>query len=149
MQARIANPAKLLPDAMPLLVSLGKLISESPIPAKTLDLVHLRTSQINGCAVCIDLGLTKTTDSPQRLATVAVWREAPFFTEPERAALALAEAITRMSDRPDPVPDSVWNEAAKHYDDKALASLVLYTSVVNLFNRVNVSTKQIAGKRDW
>jgi alkylhydroperoxidase family enzyme len=54
-----------------------------------------------------------------------------------------------MSDRPDPVPDSVWNEAAKHYDDKALASLVLYTSVVNLFNRVNVSTKQIAGKRDW
>ncbi|HEY5952407.1 MAG TPA: carboxymuconolactone decarboxylase family protein, partial [Kofleriaceae bacterium] len=121
----------------------------SPVPAKTLDLVHLRTSQINGCAVCVDLGLGKTKDTAQRLAAVAVWREAPFFTEPERAALALAEAITRMADVPDPVPDAVWNEAAKHYDEKALASLVLYISVTNLYNRFNVATKQIAGKYDW
>lgn len=149
MQARIKNPAMLIPDAMQPLVALGKIISASPVPATTLDLVHLRASQINGCAVCIDLGLAKTKDTPQRLATVAAWREAPFFTEPERAALALTEAITRMADEPDPVPDSIWNEAAKHYDEKALASLVLYISVTNLYNRLNVATKQIAGKRDW
>jgi AhpD family alkylhydroperoxidase len=149
MQTRLKNPAMLVPEAMPPLVALGKIASASPVPAKTLELVHLRASQINGCAVCVDLGITKTTETPQRLAAVAVWREAPFFSDAERAALDLAEAITRLADRPDPVPDSVWNEAAKHYDEKALASLVLYIAVTNLYNRVNVATKQIAGTRDW
>jgi len=149
MQPRIKNPAAILTDAMQPLVALGKVMSASPVPAKTLDLVHLRASQINGCAACVDLGLAKTTETPQRLAAVAVWREAPFFTEPERAALALAESITRLADQTDAVPDSVWNEAAKHYDEKSLASLVLYVSVTNLYNRLNVATKQIAGKRDW
>lgn len=149
MQARIKNPAAVVTQAMEPLVALGKIMSASPIPASTLDLVHLRTSQINGCAVCIDMGLTKTKDTPQRLAAVAVWRDAPFFTEAERAALGLAESITRIADEVDRVPDAVWAEAARHYDDAALASLVLYVSVTNLYNRLNVATRQVAGARSW
>jgi alkylhydroperoxidase family enzyme len=149
MKARLKNPAMIIPDAVQPLITLGKIITSGPVPAKTLELVHLRASQINGCAVCVELGISKTTETPQRLAAVAVWRESPLFSEPERAALDLAEAITRMADRPNPVPDSVWNEAAKHYDERALASLVLHISVTNLYNRVNVATRQIAGAHNW
>jgi len=149
MQARIKNPALLLPDARQPLMTLGKIVSASAVPAATLELVHLRTSQINGCAWCVDFGIEKTKESPRRLAAVAVWRDAPFFTDAERAALDLAECVTRLSDRPDPVPDSVWNEAARHYDEPSLAALVLYISVTNLYNRLNVSTRQVAGKKEW
>ena len=149
MQARIKNPVAVVGQAMEPLVALGKIISSGPVPAKTLELVHLRVSQINGCAVCIDMGLAKQHDTPQRLAMVAVWRDAPFFTDAERAALALAESITRIADSDDRVPDPVWNEAARHYDEAALASLVLYVSVINLYNRLNVSTRQVAGTRNW
>ncbi len=149
MQARIKNPAVVVAQAMEPLVALGKIVSSGPIPRKTLELVHLRTSQINGCAVCVDMGIGQTEDTPQRLAAVAVWRDAPFFTDAERAALALAESITRIADETDRVPDTVWNEAASHYDEAALASLVLHISVTNLYNRLNVATRQIAGARKW
>jgi AhpD family alkylhydroperoxidase len=149
MQARIKNPAALISDAMPPLVALGKIISSDLIPAATRELVHLRVSQINGCAVCIDMHVGKMSDTPQRLATVAVWQDAPFFTEPERAALALAEAMTRLADQPERVPDHVWNEAARHYDEKQLAALVLAIAVINMYNRVNVATRQVAGARSW
>jgi AhpD family alkylhydroperoxidase len=149
MNPRIKNPALSVPDAMQPLVTLGKLLSTCPISAKTLGLVHLRVSQINGCAVCIDLEITKNKDTAQRLAAVAAWRDAPFFTDEERAALGLAEAITRMADQPDPVSDAVWAEAARHFDEPALASLVLATSVYNLYNRVNVATRQVAGQQKW
>lgn len=149
MQSRIKNPAEILTDATAPLVALGKLLAGCPIPAKTLGLVHLRTSQINGCAVCVDLEITKTTETPQRLAAVAVWHDAPFFSEPERAALALAEEITRLADRTDRVPDAVWNEAARHFSETELAWLVLAVSVMNLYNRVNVATRQVAGTQHW
>jgi AhpD family alkylhydroperoxidase len=143
------NPAAIIPQAMEPLVALGKIISSGPVPAGTLELVHLRTSQINGCAVCIDMHISQTKETPQRLAAIAVWRDAPFFTEAERAALALAESVTRIADESDRVPDAVWAEAARHYDEPALASLVLYISVANLYNRINVATRQIAGARSW
>ena len=149
MQPRIKNPVAVVGQAMEPLVTLGKVISSGPVPEKTLHLVHLRVSQINGCAVCIDMTLAKQHDTPQRLATVAVWRDAPFFTDAERAALALAESITRIADSDDRVPDPVWNEAARYYDEAALASLVLYVGVINLYNRLNVSTRQVAGSRSW
>ena len=149
MQARMKNPAMIMTQAMEPLVALGKIITSGPVPATTLGLVHLRTSQINGCAVCVDMGVTKAQDTPQRLAAVAVWRDAPFFTDAERAALALAEAITRIADQTERVPDAVWNEAAQHYDEPALASLVLYIGVTNLYNRLNVATRQVAGTRSW
>ena len=92
----------------------------------TRDLVHLRASQINGCSVCVDMHareLKKAGETDERLFAVAAWRDTPYFTDAERAALALTEAVTRLSDRPDPVPDEIWDEAARHYDETALAAL--------------------------
>lgn len=149
MKVRIKNPATIINDAMGPLMALGKTLATSPIPEKTRGLIHMRTSQINGCAVCLDGQIAKTTETPQRLAAVAVWRDAPFFSDAERAALGLAEAITRIADQTDRVPDDVWAEAARHYDETALAWLVLDVSVMNLYNRLNVSTRQIAGTQKW
>jgi AhpD family alkylhydroperoxidase len=143
------NPAMIVPDVMGPLAALGKLLATSPIPEKTLGLVHLRASQINGCSVCVDMHITKTTETAQRLAAVAVWREAPFFSDEERAALALTEAITRLADQTDPVPDAVWAEAARHYDESALAWLVIQVATINLYNRINVATRQVAGEQRW
>lgn len=150
MEARIKNPATYLPEALPLLMSLGKLPYGRGVPDAVMELVHQRVSQINGCAWCLDFGIPKAKEaglSEQKLTTLAAWRESPFFTDEERAALGLAEAMTRMSDRPDPVPDAVWAEAARHYDEKALAALVLWIATTNLYNRVNVATRQIAASR--
>ncbi|GAA1161084.1 carboxymuconolactone decarboxylase family protein [Streptomyces hebeiensis] len=148
MEARMTNPAKVLPDAVPPVLALLKVAREGGVPEATLDLVHLRASQINGCGYCVDSGVRgakKNGETDERLHAVAAWREAPYFTEAERAALALSEAATRLSDRPDPVPDEIWNEAAAHFDEKQLASLLLMIGATNLFNRLNVATKQPAG----
>ncbi len=118
------------------------------MPARTLALVHLRASQINGCAACVDWGTqhaTQAGESAERLFAVAAWRDAPHCSAGERAALALAEAATRLSDRPDPVSDAIWDEAARHYDERGLAALVLEIACTNLFNRLNVTTRQRAG----
>ena len=149
MHARMSNPALIFQDAMPAMMALAASIEKSGVPKKTLDLIHLRTSQINGCAVCLDLharGARKSGETDLRSFTVAGWRDAPYFTDEERAALALTEAVTRLSDRADPVPDDVWQEAARHYDERALAAIVLQISLVNVWNRVNVATRQVAGE---
>jgi AhpD family alkylhydroperoxidase len=145
------NPAAIVPDLMPALMNLAKIAKSTTIPEKTLSLVHLRASQINHCAVCLDMGIRESAqrDTAQRLATVVVWRDTPFFTDAERAALALTESITRLADREDAVPDDVWAEAARHYDESQLASLVLYISVTNVWNRLNVATRQVAGAQTW
>ncbi|MFC4957629.1 carboxymuconolactone decarboxylase family protein [Streptomyces mauvecolor] len=148
MQARMPNPAQVIPSAMPAILSVIKAAKEGGVDESTLELVHLRASQINGCAPCVYGGVTsarKNGVSEEQLATVVTWREAPYFSDAERAALALAEAATRLADRPDAVSDEVWEEAARHYDEKGLASLVLMIGVTNLFNRLNASTRQIAG----
>jgi AhpD family alkylhydroperoxidase len=148
MQARMKNPAVVLPDAMTAIRALNEAIRQGGVPAKTLDLAHLRTSQINGCSVCVGAAAKakKDGETDERLFTLVAWRDTPYFSDAERAALALAEAVTRLSDRTDPVPDDIWDEAARHYDEPALAALVLWISVSNLFNRVNVATRQIPGK---
>ncbi len=87
----------------------------------------------------------KAGETDERLFTVAAWRHTPYFSDAERAALALGEAVTRLADRPDAVPDEIWNEAAGHYDEKGLAALVLWISVTKVFNRLNVTTRQVAG----
>jgi AhpD family alkylhydroperoxidase len=148
MQARMKNPAMVLPDAMQAIGGLLKATGKGGVPQATLELVHLRASQINGCSACVDSGARaarKAGENDERLFAVAAWREAPFFTDAERAALALAEAATRLSDRADPVPGEIWDEAARHYDEQALAALVLMIGVTNLFNRLNVTTRQVAG----
>jgi AhpD family alkylhydroperoxidase len=147
MQARMKNPAVIIPEAMQAILSLKSATESGGLPQKTLNLVHLRASQINGCSACVlgAVGAKKHGETDERLATVAAWREAPFFSDAERAALALCESVTRLSDRADPVPDEVWDEASKHYNEKELSSLLLWISLTNVFNRLNVSTRQIAG----
>ena len=148
MQARMKNPAMIVPDALQALQTLAAATEKAGVPPRTLGLAHLRASQINGCSVCVDmarLAKKKTGETEERLFAVAAWREMPYFTDAERAALALAEAATRLSDRSDPVPDEIWEDAARHYDDAALASLVLSIAAINAWNRLNVTTRQPAG----
>ena len=147
MQARMNNPAMVL-GAMEPFQALFKAVYAGGVDPVTLELVHLRVSQINGCSACVDSGAKaarKAGETEERLATVVAWREAPYFSDAERAALALAEAATRLADRPDPVPDGVWDDAADHFDEKGLAAIVLMIGVTNLFNRLNATTRQIAG----
>jgi len=143
------NPVMIIPDAMTALHSLSSAGEKSGVPKSTLGLVELRASQINGCSVCVDMHarqIRQAGETDERLFAVAVWRDAPYFTDPERAALALTEAVTRLSDRSDPVPDEIWNEAARHYDEQALAGLLLGIGTINVWNRLNVSTRQVAGE---
>jgi alkylhydroperoxidase family enzyme len=102
----------------------------------------------NGCSVCLGAAVKarKDGETDERLFTLSAWRDTPYFSNAERAVLALTEAITRLSDRTDPVPDGIWDEAARHYDEKQLAALVLWIATVNVFNRVNVATRQVPGE---
>ena len=148
MQSRMTNPAFVVPEALKALNSLGTSISKGGVPNTTLELVRLRASQINGCSLCVEMharDLKKAGEKDERLFTVAAWRETPYFTDAERAALALTEAATRLNDRADPVNDEVWNEAARHYDEKAMADLILNIALINFWNRVNVPIRQVAG----
>ncbi|MEU4213155.1 carboxymuconolactone decarboxylase family protein [Streptomyces sp. NPDC026206] len=152
MKARMENPAVIIPEAMTAALALVKAVRKGGVAETTLELVHLRTSQINGCSVCVDGGVRsarKAGVSDEQLATVAAWRDAPFFTDAERSALALAEAATRLSDRTDPVPDAVWDEAARHYDERELSAITLMIGLSNLFNRLNATTRQVAGRQPW
>lgn len=148
MQARMNHPAAILPGAMKALLALGETAKQAGLAESLMELVNLRASQINGCSVCVDMhwkALRKGGESDERIFSVGAWRDAPYYTEAERAALALAEAVTRLSDRPDPVPDEVWQEAAKHYDEQQLSALLVAVASVNVWNRLNAATKQVAG----
>src|SRR5438128_4781133 len=145
MQARMNNPVMIIPQAMQALHALGKATEQRGVPPTTVGLVQLRASQINGCSVCVDMharDLKKAGETDDRLFAVAAWRDAPYFTDAERAVLALTEAVTRLSDRSDPVPDEIWNEAARHYDEKALAALALSIALTNGWNPVERATRQ-------
>ncbi|MCI0601871.1 carboxymuconolactone decarboxylase family protein [bacterium] len=148
MQARIKNIAMIVPDAMRALHALKASAEKGGVPSRTLTHVELRASQINGCSVCVDMhshDLKKAGETDERVFSVAAWRDAPYFTDAERAALALTECVTRLSDRSDPVPDEIWEEAARYYDERALASLVIAIANINVWNRFNAATRQVAG----
>jgi len=128
--------------------SAGKVITDSALPMTTQELVKIRASQINGCGVCLDMHTKEATaagETAQRLHMVAAWREAKVFTEAERAALELTEQGTRTADAAGGVPEEVWENAAKHYDEEQLVALVSLIAVINAFNRLNVITQQPAG----
>lgn len=149
MQSRMNNIVTVLPEVMTAMQALQKAAQNSGLPEKTANLVHLRASQINGCGFCVDLHpriMKKAGETDRRILAVAAWREAPFYTDEERAALALTEALTRIADREEPVPDTIWNEAARHYDEKTLAALVVEIASINVWNRFNVATRQVAGE---
>jgi len=153
MQARMSqNPMMIIPgalQAMQALQSLRKSVEQQGVvPWRTIDLVQLRVSQINGCSACVEEHarlLKEAGETDERLFAVAAWRDAPFFSAAERAALAFAEAVTRIADQADPVPDAIRDEAARHYDEQGLATLVLMTSIANLFSRLGTATRQGAG----
>jgi AhpD family alkylhydroperoxidase len=148
----MSHPAMIVPEAMQALQALGASAEKGGVPARTIGLVQLRASQINGCGVCVDMHprlLKKAGETDERLFAVAAWRDTPYFTDAERAALALTEAVTRLSDRPDPVPDEIWEEAARHYDERALAALLIAIAAINVWNRLNAATRQVVGSVKW
>jgi AhpD family alkylhydroperoxidase len=150
MQARMQNPVFIITSAMPALNALKKASEEGGVPPATLALVELRASQINGCGVCVDMHareMKKAGETDDRIPAVAAWRHTRYFTAAERAALALTEAVTRLPDRENPVSDEVWADAARHYDERALAALILAIANINVWNRLNAAVGQVAG--DW
>jgi AhpD family alkylhydroperoxidase len=149
MRARMSNPAMIVPGAMQALQALGAAAEKSGVPPLTTLLIQLRVSQINGCSVCVDMHareLKRAGETDERITAVAAWRDTPYFSEAERAALALAEAATRIDDRADPVPDAVWNEVVRHFEEGAVAGLILSIAQINVWNRLNVTTRQVAGE---
>ncbi|MEV6379777.1 carboxymuconolactone decarboxylase family protein [Streptomyces sp. NPDC051773] len=130
------------------LMAAGRTLKESPLPAETQELVALRVSQINGCALCIDMHTKEAAaagETSVRLNLVAAWREATVFTAAERAALELAEQGTRVADAAEGVSDEVWARAAKHYDEEQLTALAVLVSFMNTANRLNIIARQPAG----
>lgn len=149
MEARIKNPALTVPGAHDALLKLFASVGNAGIPETTHYLMHVRASQINGCSVCVDMHsreLVNAGEPNERIFTIAAWREAPYFTDAERAALALTEAATRLADRPDPVPDDVWEQAVRHYNEPRLAALVISIASINAWNRLMAATRQPSGE---
>lgn len=150
MQARVESIQELAPEGYAALRSLEVSLRSSGVSKATLNLLKLRASQINGCGFCVDMHAKEAKnagETDERLFAVAAWREAPYFSEPERAAFALAEAATRIADNPDGVPDDVWHEAAKHYEKEQLATLVLAIAAINAWNRISVTLRRPAGAK--
>jgi len=147
------SPAMTVPGLMDAMQGLGKAASQAAsaagVPRAVMDLVALRASQINGCAVCLDMhtrGAKKAGETDERLFTLAAWRDSPYFTDAERAVLALTEAGTRLADQPGAVPDDVFQAAARHFDERALAAVVAAITAINAWNRLNVISGQVAGE---
>jgi AhpD family alkylhydroperoxidase len=149
MNARMRQPAIVVPEAMQALLALSKASQNRGVPQRTLYFVQLRASQINGCSFCVDMHARELVHSgakPEHVFAVAAWQDAPYFTDAERAALALTDAVTRLADASDAVPDALWDEVKKHYDETALAALLLAIASINVWNRLNVPTRQPAGR---
>jgi len=149
MEPRMKSPVFTLSGSHEALLKLAACSASQDLPRATLELVHMRVGQINGCSVCVDMhgrALRKLGESDARIFSLAVWREAPYYTDAERAALALAEAATRLADRPEAVSDAVWAEAAKHFREAELGALVLAIGLANLWNRLNATTRQVSGE---
>jgi AhpD family alkylhydroperoxidase len=148
MEARMTHPVMVLPDAMNALLALSKAAQSGTIPPTMHQLIQLRVSQINGCSVCVDMHareLKNLGEQDERIWGVGAWRESPFFSDAERAALDLAEHVTRLADQFDAVPNTVWDNAVNYYDEKELASLLISIAAINVWNRLNAATRQPVG----
>jgi AhpD family alkylhydroperoxidase len=148
MEPRMNHPVAVVPGAMEALQGLSTAAARTGLPFAVRKMVELRASQINACSFCVDMHareLRKAGESEERIATVAAWREAPWFSDAERAALALTEALTRLADRPGAVTDEIWQAAAEHYDEAQLGGLLVEIGAINVWNRLNAATHQVAG----
>jgi AhpD family alkylhydroperoxidase len=146
----MTNPVTIVPDVLRAIQAMSAAAQRGDVSARTLALVHLRTSQVTGGAACVDMGLRHCKaagDTNERVLAVASWREAACFTDAERAALALAEAVTRASDGADPVPGEVWSEAARHYSEPGLLALLMTIALTPVFSRLRLATTLFAGAR--
>ena len=147
MEARMKSSGN--PDVITAIQQLNKAIYAGGVDPLVLELVHLRASQINGCSPCVFAGIAsakKHGETDERLHNVVTWRETPFFTEEERAALALTEAATRIQDGAPGVTDEIWDAAAAHFDEKQLSAIILDIALNNFFNRINRTIREQAGK---
>ncbi|WP_217197513.1 carboxymuconolactone decarboxylase family protein [Streptomyces buecherae] len=151
MENRLTNKNPDNPDVWTAIQHLHKAVAAGGVDPKLLALVHLRASQINGCSACVYAGAAagvKAGDTDERLHNVAAWREAPFYTEAERAALALTEAATRLQDGAAGVTDEIWEEAGAHFTEDEVGAITLEIALTNFFNRINRTIKEPAG-RTW
>jgi AhpD family alkylhydroperoxidase len=134
---------------MDALQALSKVSEESGLAPNLLQLVQLRASQINCCSVCVDGHakiLKKLNEPDHRIIAISAWQDTPYYSDAERAALALTESITRLADRPDPVPNEIYEAAKSHFQDPQLAALILAIATINIWNRLNAATHQQAGE---
>jgi AhpD family alkylhydroperoxidase len=149
MNARMTTPAPIMSELQTGIQHIFKAIYKGNAPQQLLELVHLRASQINGCSACVysgNVSARKNGETDERLFQLAAWREAPFYTDAERAALNLTEVATRLADRSAPaVSDELWDEVADHFDEQQLASIILMIAITNLFNRINAVIQEPAG----
>lgn len=145
MEARF-NFTKAAPGAYKAMLGLEQYLHSCGLKESLLHLIKLRTSQINGCAYCLDMhwkDLRAAGETEQRLYSLDAWRESPFYTERERAALAWAEAVTRITEGH--VPDSVYEEVRPHFNETELSDLTLAIGVINAWNRLCISARIIPG----
>ena len=148
MEPRMNHPVMVVPGAMDAMQALSKAAAKAGVPFAVRKMVELRASQINGRSWCVDSHtreLRESGESEERIATVSAWREAPWYSDAERAALALTEALTRVADRPDAVTDEIWAAATEHYDETQLGGLLLEIGAINVWNRLNLATRTPAG----
>jgi AhpD family alkylhydroperoxidase len=148
MESRMTHPVYVVPAALQALLAYSAAADDLGLTRELRELVNLRASQINGCSVCVQMhaaGLRKEGCSDERIDTVAAWRDAPYFTDAERVALELAEELTRVADRGDPVSDELWAALTVHYDERAISGLMIAITGVNVWNRLNAATRQPAG----
>lgn len=148
MEPRMKQPVMVLDGAYEAMMGLGKAVGRGGLPPVLKTMVDLRASQINGCTFCVDMHareLREAGESDERIFAVAAWRDAPFYSDQERAALELTEAVTRIADKGDPVPDELWERASAQFDEKEMAALLLAIATINVWNRLNVPTRQPPG----
>lgn len=148
MSARMKNPALVLTDAMTGINHLYKAMHRGGAPQTTLELVHMRASQINGCGACVSAGTEsarKAGVSDEKLFQLTAWRDSDLYDDAERASLALTEAATRLADSSEPVPDEIWDAVADHFDEAALSAIILMIATTNMFNRINTIVREPAG----
>lgn len=149
MQARMKHPVFVLPDAMKALLAVNAAL-EGKLDARTAKLVHLRASQINGCSVCVDMHSKELQQAGvplDHIFAVGAWRETPFFSESERAALELTEALTRMADKGDAVPDALWQAVVRNFDEKQISALLMSIAQINFWNRLNAAVRAMVGTK--
>jgi|SRR6185369_7915673 AhpD family alkylhydroperoxidase len=148
MEPRMKHPVFVLPGAYKGLNAMAEAAKSTGIDENLMELVHLRASQINGCAVCLHMhaaALQKNGESYERVLGVAAWRDSPFYSDAERVALELTEELTRIADRGEAVSDELWTAATKHFDEEQLSALLISISAINVWNRLNAATRQVAG----